>query len=173
MIRRAAILLAACLALATHPAAAQTLAALEEAEAAFDTAWAATPLSFRKAIFATDATDFGVYNERGNASFKPGEPIVVYAEPVGYGFRDNGDGTYSIGFDIDLAVKTAAGEVVAGKDDFANVAVASRARSREFRLSLTLDLGEAPAGDYVLEYTARDIASPKTGTISLPFAIVE
>jgi hypothetical protein len=40
-------------------------------------------------------------------------------------------------------------------------------------LKLTLNLNEAPAGDFVLEYVVRDAYSDKTALISLPFAIVQ
>ena len=55
----------------------------------------------------------------------------------------------------------------------ANFELVSQAQNREFLVSLTLSLNEAPAGDYVLEYLAHDIASDETATISMPFTIAE
>ena len=158
---------------ATPPAAAQDLAALAAAEQQVAEAWDATPLTFRKTLFASSIEAFGVYDARDGSTFAPGEPIVVYAEPVGYGYKANTDGTYTFGFDFDLKVKDAEGDIVAGKDGFANFELVSRAQNREFLVSLTLSLNEAPAGDYVLEYLAHDIASDETATISMPFTISE
>jgi hypothetical protein len=166
--------LAAMLALAASggPAPAQDLAAIQKAEDAVIEAWSASPISFRRAIFvAASPGGFGIFNERPNAVFKPGEPLIVYAEPVGYAWKDNGDGTYTFGFEIDLLLKTAAGAVVGGQEKFQRLALTSHARNREFMLTLTLNLTGAPAGDYVVEYRARDIASDKSGLISLPFTV--
>lgn len=155
------------------PAAAQDRGALEAAEAILEAAWQAGPLEFRKTLLVSDATTYGVYEERADAVFAPGEPIRVYAEPMGYGYLDNGDGTYDFGFEVDLLVKTAEGAIVGGQDDFARLEFTSHARNREFMLQLTLNLSAAPPDDYVVEYTARDLASDKTGTIRMPFSIAE
>lgn len=166
------VVLAAAL-LAAPQAGAQNLEALTAAEQQVAAAWEATPLTFRKALFATRIEAFGVYTAKDGNSFRPGEPIIVYAEPVGYGYRANADGTYAFGFNFDLRVRKADGDIVAGKDQFATTELFSRAQNREFLVSLTLSLNEAPAGSYVLEYLAHDIASGETATISLPFSISE
>lgn len=155
------------------PVQAQTLEALDAAEAQVSAAWDATPLTFRKTLFAQSIDAFGVYTEKTGTVFAPGEPIVVYAEPVGYGYRTSPDASYVFGFDFDLVVKTADGDIVAGKDGFAHFELVSKAQNREFLVSLTLSLNEAPAGKYVLEYLAHDIASDETATISMPFSIGE
>lgn len=173
MRRLATALATTLLVLGTTPVLAQSIEAVDAAEAAVFAVWDKTPLAFRTALFVTDATSFGIYTPRPDSVFKQGEQLLVYAEPVGYGYKDNGDGTYGFGVNIDLAVKDKAGAVVAEQADFASAILASRARNREFIVSITLDLSGAPAGDYVLEYTARDIASEETGLISLPFTITE
>ena len=81
--------------------------------------------------------------------------------------------TFGFGFNFDLVVKTEDGEIVAGKDQFATFELTSNTQNREFLVSLTLTLNEAPAGNYVLEYLAHDIASDETATISMPFTISE
>ncbi|RYE87042.1 MAG: hypothetical protein EOP19_05305 [Hyphomicrobiales bacterium] len=158
---------------AAPPAFAQSIDALVAAEQQVAAAWDATPLTFRKTLFATGIEAYGVYTEKQGSVFAPGEPIVVYAEPVGYGYTTDAAGKYTFGFDFDLVVKTADGDVVAGKDGFAHFALVSTVQNREFLVSLTLTLNEAPAGNYVLEYLARDIASDETATITMPFTIAE
>lgn len=170
--RRLAIALAATfLALGAAPALAQTVEAVEAADAAVLAVWEQTPLTFRNAQFVAEATTFGIYTPRADSTFKQGETLLVYAEPVGYGWKDNGDGTYAFGVDIDLAVKDSSGAVVAEQPGFASATLTSRARNREFIVSISLDLSGAPAGDYTLEYTAHDIASDETALITLPFTI--
>jgi hypothetical protein len=158
----------------TGGSAAQSLDAIEAAEEAVIEAWEQTPLTYRTAVFvASDPAGYGVYNERADGNFAQGEPIVIYAEPVGYAWQENDDGTYSFGFDVDLLLKTAGGAIVGGQENFQHLELTSRARNREFMLTLTLTVDGAPPGDYVVEYTTRDIASDKSGVISLPFSIVE
>lgn len=152
---------------------AQSLADIERAEAAVIAAWEQTPLLFRRTIFVTEANGYGAYKERADARFKPGEPLLVYSEPVGYAWKDNGDGTFSFGFDVDLLLKTSSGEIVGGQENFQQLVLTSRAKNREFMLTLTLTLTGAPAGDYVVEYRTRDAFGSKVGTISLPFTIAE
>lgn len=157
---------------ATDMAVAGTMNDLDAAEAAVLEVWKEIPIGFRTAVVIDGAPGgFGIYKEKSPAVFKPGEPVVVYAEPVGYGWIENADGTFTFGFDVDLLVKTAAGQVVGGQDDFQRLALTSKARNREFMLTITLTLDGAPPGDYVVEYKTRDIASDKAGTISLPFTI--
>lgn len=61
--------------------------ALDDAYAAYMDAWDAAPLSVRKAVFVDDAAlGYGLYVERESNAFDAGEPLVVYLEPVGYGY---------------------------------------------------------------------------------------
>lgn len=150
---------------------AQSLAEIEQAESAVVAVWERTPLAFRRAMFVTEADGFGVYKERETAQFKPGEPLLVYAEPAGYAWKDNGDGTFSFGFDVDLLLKTSKGKIVAGQENFQQLVLVSRAKNREFMLKLTLNVTGAPADDYVVEFRTRDAFSHKSATISLPFTI--
>lgn len=151
---------------------AQSLEAIDRADEAVWQAWNATPLTVRRAVFVSEAPQgFGVYKERPGSTFKPGEPLIVYAEPVGYAWKDNGDGTYVFGFNVDLILKSSTGEIVGGQENFQKLELTSKARNREFMLTLTLDVNNAPPGDYVVEYRIHDINSDKVGTMSLPFTV--
>ena len=170
-VSKAAFLLV--LAMLTPAAAtAQDLVKLTAAEAAYEEVWSALPIGFRTVALVSEAGGFGIYTERKDAVFKADEPVIAYAEPVGYGWKDNGDGTFSFGFNVDLMVKTPDGKIVAGQEDFQRLELKSRARNKEFMLTLTLNLTDAPPGDYVIEYITRDITSSKRGRISLPITIV-
>ncbi len=165
------LIAAAMMLMAATSAGAQSIEAVEKAEQAVIAAWNATPLAYRKAFFVDQAQGFGVYQARENAIFKGGEPLIVYAEPVGYAWKDNGNGTYSFGFNVDLLLKTAKGEIVGGQENFQSLELTSRSLNREFMLTLTLNVDGAPAGDYVVEYRTRDIHSSKSAVISLPFTV--
>lgn len=154
--------------------AAQTLGDIELAEEAVIAAWQRTSLTFRTAVIVDAPPEgFGIYQERAHNEFAPGEPVVIYAEPVGYAWHENPDGTYTFGFDVDLLLKKTDGAIVGGQENFQHLELTSRTRNREFMLTLTLTVDGAPPGDYVVEYTTRDIASEEAAVISLPFSIVE
>lgn len=173
--RRAAMVVAAFAMMAVAaPAAGQSLADVEKAEAAVFEAWNAMPIDFRVALFVEEAPQgFGLYNPRAEALFKAGEPIIVYAEPVGYGWTDNGDGTWGFGFTVDLAIKNKEGGILASQENYQRAEFVSRSRNRELMLTFTLTLDGAPAGDYIVEYLIHDITGDKQATISLPFTIAE
>lgn len=138
---------------------------------AYEAAWSAAPLHLSVVTLATEAGGYGSYVARENNIFAPGEPILIHAEPVGYGWAENATGGYDFGFDIDLVVYDGTGEAVLEKADFMKLGKSSFARMKEFSLDLTLNLDGAPAGDYVVEYTLRDIASDKTTAITMPIVI--
>lgn len=92
---------------------------------------------------------------------------------MGFGYSQPEPGRWQFGFDVDLLIKTADGRVPGGQENFERLVLTSRTRNREFMPTLTLDLEGAPPGDYVVDDTPKDIASDKTGLISLPFAIIE
>ena len=153
-------------------ARAQSLEEVDRREAAVAEAWQKTPLTFRRAVFVAERPKgFGQFVERKSNVFKPGEKLVAYVEPVGYGWKDIGDGHVEFGFDVDFLVKSSDGKILTGQENFAKLAETSQRRNREFMVTLTMSVSGAPAGDYVLEYKLRDIASDKSAVIDLPFTI--
>ena len=153
---------------------AQTIADVDKREAAVLEAWAATPLTLRRAVFvAAPPEGFGQYAERANSTFKTGEKLLTYAEPVGFGWKDIGNGLYEFGFKADFVLKTTDGKVLGGQEDFADLSQKSHARNREFMVLLTLNVTGAPPGDYLIEYKLRDVTGAKSATFSQPFKIAE
>ena len=174
MKKTVAAALLAVVALSVSPALARDLDAIAKAEATLDDAWAQSPLAVRQAFFVNgDPTGYGVYEARPDSKFKQGEKLVAYAEPVGYGWKANGDGTYTFGFNVDLTIKSGDGKELMQKPDFSKLALTSHAKNHEFMVTLTLDLTGADPGDYIASYTLRDIASDKSTVINLPFSIVK
>lgn len=145
--------------------------ALADAFAAVDRAWAAAPLGFAVATFATDtAKGVGLYTPRGDASFASGETMHVYAELLGYGYGRAGD-SYEIGFSTDFELLNANGQVLAGQEGFADLTMSSRTANREYQASLTFRFDGLKPGDYVLRTRFNDRHSDKAGSFSLPFSI--
>src|SRR5438045_3874313 len=68
---------------------AQSLQELDQREAALMETWEKMPLSVRRAVFEKQrAEGFGMYQERPSNVFKPGEKLIAYVEPVGYGWKE-------------------------------------------------------------------------------------
>ena len=128
------------------------------------------PKQFLKRI---EKTGFGQFVERKSNVFKPGEKLIAYLEPVGYGWKEAGDGKYQFGFDVDFLIKQPDGKILAGQENFAKLAETSQRRNREFMVTLTMNVSGAPPGDYVLGYKLRDIAAGKSTVIDLPFKIAQ
>ncbi len=191
MTPRSALLLAACLALAplaAPPALAGDLVPLAEKaekalaagkateavdalEAAIGAVWKATPLTFRKTLFVTEPpTGFGAYVPRADAVFAAGEPLRVYAEPIGFAWKQDGD-MLACDLIIDVALRDRSGTVIFEKREMGRMQLKSHARNHEFMMKLDLNLRGLPAGDYTLDTVMRDEISQKWGRFSLPFTM--
>lgn len=146
----------------------QALAAIE---AAFNSAWDKAPLGFSEALFVNaKPAGFGIYDVRGSAEFKPGEDMLVYAEPFGYGYGSAED-KFLIGFEADFELRTARGQILHSQENFAELAMTTRRRNKEFQVFITYNFQGLRAGDYVLVTRLRDQHSDKTGSFELPFTI--
>ena len=151
---------------------AQSLQEIDRRYAALVEAWEKTPLTVRRALFVADHPHgFGLYQERASNVFKPGEALVAYAEPVGFGAKDAGSGLVEFGFAVDFLIKSPDGQILTGQQDFARLTQQSHVRNLEFMLVLTLNVTGAPPGDYVVEYKLRDVSGDKSTSFELPFKI--
>ncbi|NRG19848.1 hypothetical protein HPQ64_19315 [Rhizobiales bacterium] len=136
-----------------------------------DAAWAASPLGFTDARFVEEpAAGYGAFEPRDGATFKPGDAINIYAEPVGYGYRAQ-DGVYEVELAVDFEILNNTGQVLAEQADFARVTAEARNPLREFQTSLSFRFEGLTDGDYILVTRFRDENSEKSGEIRLPFTI--
>lgn len=137
--------------------------------------WEATPgILFLETLPVTEpAAGFGLYNPRPDAVYKSGEPIILYAEPVGFGYGAGGEGLYTVGFAVDLQVLDEAGQELANVQDVTELNLTSRYKNREFQANLTYNLDGISPGKYRLVTTLRDKNSAKTGSFETPIEIVE
>lgn len=161
------------LAAASGAASGQTIAEIERREAEVVAAWERTPLGVRRAVFVEARPKlFGAYTERAGAVFKPGEPLLTYAEPVGYSWTPDPEG-YRFGVTLDFLVKSRDGKVLGGQEKFLTFSQTSRSKVRELMLNVDLNLTGAPAGDYMVQYVLHDIGNGRTATIEQPFRIAD
>ncbi|PLX36155.1 MAG: hypothetical protein C0606_15695 [Hyphomicrobiales bacterium] len=149
----------------------QPVAALTAAEAVYDATWTAMPLSFAKATFTDGAADgYGRFTARESNVFSPSDQIMLYAEPLGYGYGETDKG-FAIDLDADLELRTAGGQILAAQKDVSRLSHVSARPERAFHLSLSFVFEGLSAGDYVVAITLRDAHSDKSGAFELPFTV--
>ncbi len=172
---------AACLAMAgAVPSFAQTsmpeltadeaLARLERLDDEFAKVWARSPLAFRNVNVVNNAEGFGDFERRDGDTFKAGETLMVYVEPVGFTYVLEND-RYSFALSADLAIENDAGQIIAEGEDLFLIDDSSRVQIREFHMVLSVKVPQIKAGGYKAVYQVKDMNSGKTGSFSVPFTI--
>ena len=147
----------------------ESLAALDAAREAI---WAKAPLTFGKTLFVvSDPGGYGVYDLRDNNEFKPGEQLVIYTEPQGYGHGRDG-AIYLLNLKLDFEIRNKAGESLAKQENFSSWTLRSRVANREFMGKVTYNFTGIEPGEYEVITTVRDQNSPKSGHFTMPFKIV-
>ncbi len=148
---------------------AEALGAFDRATDAF---WAASPLQFRVATFASSVKGFGQYEPLAEASFRSGDTATVYLEPVGYGFAE-ADSSFTATFTTGIEIRTAGGILLAQADNFGSLEWQGRTRNYAVPAVVTVTLPTLKPGQYKLALTLTDAATAKHASVTLPFAIAE
>ncbi|HWA42942.1 MAG TPA: hypothetical protein VHA10_07010 [Hypericibacter adhaerens] len=168
------ILFALLLAAPAAPVAAETsLTAYDAARQALLAIWTELPLTARN-VTLIDGTpeSYGNYTAHQGNSYRPGEPIHIYVELLGYGFKDNGDGTFSKQFDADLSLIDASGTTVAAQEKFFTSDIRSREKLLETYFTFDATLTSFAPGAYKLHYVLHDRASGKQATFEVPITLM-
>jgi hypothetical protein len=151
----------------------QYLEALTTLSAAQDKVWEKSPLLFRKTVFvAADPAGFGIYDLHDGSTFKRSESLILYAEPIGYGYRKDGE-LNVIDLSLDFEVKAKDGRLIGSQKAFANPQLRSRVQNHEFFVKVVYDFSAVPAGEYEVKTTVNDKTSGKAGSFSMPFTLTE
>lgn len=156
-------------------AAADLTGAITDARALLGLVWdMSLEISYSEALLvAAPAAGYGVYNPRETNVFAKGESIIIYTEPVGFGYGAEENGVWSIGFNVDLQVLTEAGEVLGDVPSVTDLKLISRYQNREFQANITYDLNGLEAGRYRLITTLRDKNSTRSGSFDTLIEIVD
>ncbi|KAF0123415.1 MAG: hypothetical protein FD152_3325 [Xanthobacteraceae bacterium] len=146
----------------------EALDALDEAAIAISEKM---PLTIRRATFvAEEPQGYGVFNPRDSTSFEIGQPLLVYAELAGQGWRRSGD-IFRTDLVLDFDLRRADGQSLVAQQAFNTIATASRRRNREFFLYMTYSFSGLEPGDYVVRTTVRDRAGNKQTAFDLTFSV--
>jgi len=147
------------------------LAALRDVQAAYDRLWNEGPLFLTQALFIKeDPQGYGHYDPRADTIFSQTDPLYVYIEPAGYGFRYDG-AIYRFGFAVDIEILDSTGKQRGYAKDFSNFDYAKRTANKEIELNFVMQPLKLPAGDYQLKLTINDKVKNQSVEQSLPFTI--
>lgn len=133
------------------------------------------------------AAGYGVYEERNNI-FAPGETIVLYVEPVGFGHEQvideggdsNGNNTntttlYLMNMTADYEIAAANGTELQLIEDVQAGNITSHRPNTEMFLTLTItpDVQPLPIGSYVITYSVNDEVSGERFQLEKDIIIAE
>jgi len=146
--------------------------AVETLRRAINVLAAGGPLALRRVQFiAAPPKGFGINQPRANAVFPQGEPLIIYAEPVGMGWAAGAGGINNARMVADFEIRNPDGRVLGGQQEFGRFEFASHDQNQEIMTHLTIRLTGAPPGRYVFAATYRDLVNGKSATLELPFEI--
>ena len=120
-------------ALAAERKTAEAIVALDEA---LDVICREGPLAFRKVVVVSSSNGQGVYEKRTDLTFKPDETMMIYVEPVGFGYRAPGASS-TIGFSADLAIENTTGQVLSEAKDLFSLSTLTAPNKRELGMTLS------------------------------------
>jgi hypothetical protein len=151
-------------------------AEFEAARQQYLLAWNNTVFSSQFDVFIAEGTlsGYGVYREHVPANvFRPGETMVLYAEPVGFGHQpitdasstqDGGNNTnattrtlYLINMTVDIIISDSSGTELETLENLPGAGLISHRQITEFPLEVTLSQeAPFPVGDYIITYVVHD-----------------
>lgn len=160
----------------TQEGAGNQLAELEAARQQYLLVWNNTAFSSHFDVFIAEGTHsgYGIYREHVPANvFRPGETIVLYIEPVGFGHQpitdtstqEGGNNStaattrtlYLINMTADYIISDSSRTELATIEDLPVSNLISHRQNTEFSLTLTLSQEEPfPVGDYLVTYVVHD-----------------
>jgi len=163
------------------PESGNQLTELEAAKQQYLSVWNNTPFNSQFDVFIAEGTHagYGIFREHVPANvFRPGETIVLYVEPVGFGHEpiaettgtvDGGNSTtipsmlYLINMTADMIISDSSGTVLQTLENLPTESFVSHRQNTEFSLTLTLSQEQPfPDGDYIISYILHDQVTGKS-----------
>jgi hypothetical protein len=160
---------------------------IEDAKDLYLSVWNQTEFNATFSTFVEpfSAAGYGVYEERNNI-FAPGETIVLYVEPVGFGHEqviDEGDVNsnnsdtmlYLMNMTADYEIAAANGTELQLIEDVQVGNITSHRPNTEMILTLTItpDVQPLPIGNYIITYSVNDEISGESFQLEKDIIIAE
>ena len=149
------------------------LGAYEDLKEAELLLWKKMPaMETRTVVLVTEEPPFyGAYVPRPDNRYRSGEPVLIYAEPVGYTISE-AEGIYSFKLTADFTLTDSDGQVLGGQRGFGNWEMVSRRPITEFMMYFTYDFSGLPPGEYAVETVVHDDNSDKSLRFTTPIEMV-
>ncbi len=147
-------------------------AAFEALDSAVDAFWTIAPLTIRQAHFVTQGAGGDRLARPSDEPFMSGETVAIHVEPLGYGFRRDGDDFQMI-ITTGIEIRTFGHLILAKSLDFGRFEWSGQVKNRAFAGQISIDLPDLKPGDYEILLTLNDQASQKTASVTLPLTIAQ
>jgi hypothetical protein len=157
---------------------------LEEARAQYLSSWNRTKFdaAFDTFIEPFSSAGYGVYREHSNI-FAPGETIVLYIEPVGFGHKQIVDKEgksnatlYLMNITADYKIASANGtelQLIENTPQIQNITSHRPNTEMSLTLIFTQDVTPLPVGNYVITYEVHDEISGQSFQLKKQITIAE
>jgi hypothetical protein len=121
-----------------------------------------------------EASGFGLYNQRKNAIFAPGETFFIYGEAKNYTIKENQNNLYEIYLKEDLYILDQDNNVKWGQADFLDYHITSHSKNNDLLITGTLkQTSPFPVGNYKFRLVLKDVFSQKATETIIEFTIAE
>jgi hypothetical protein len=120
---------------------------------------------FATFVIPNSVNGYGIYDEHRSNIFKPGEPIVLYVEPIGFTHKKLTDESGNALYNVKLIPSVIISSKIDNKSasiDFPPFAFTSHSKNTEAELTITVTQNTPiPEGEYKILYTIKDAQSNK------------
>jgi hypothetical protein len=121
---------------------------------------------FATFVIPNSVNGYGIYDEHRSNIFKPGEPIVLYVEPIGFTHKKLTDESGNALYNVKLIPSVIISSKIDNKSasiDFPQFAFTSHRKNTEAELTITVTQNTPiPEGEYQILYTIKDAQSNKS-----------
>jgi len=130
-------------------------------------------LQLKNLQFTEDnATGFGMYQIRQDATFIQGETFLIYAEPKNYNIKEIEQGLFEIHIKEDLYILDMEGNILWGQKDFLDYHIFSHNPNNDLYISNTVTQDTPfPKGEYQFQLVLKDVFSQKTVEQNIEFIV--
>ena len=132
-------------------------------------------LEFVNVVFTNEeAGGFGLYNQRENATFAPGETFFIYGEAKNYTIKESQNNLYEIYLKEDLYILDQDNNVLWGQADYLDFHITSHSKNNDLLITSTLkQTSPFPIGNYKFRLVLKDVFSQKTTETIIEFTVIE
>jgi hypothetical protein len=139
---------------------------LKTAKEQYLSAWNRSGFHSQFDAFVNSTEGYGIYQEHKLNIFKPGEDIILYAEPVGFSHvpvNVNNTRLYLINLTASIILSDTQGNILFGKENIPVLGIVSHTQNTEMFARLRVGQSSPfPPGGYIITYTLTDVPSGKS-----------